>query len=230
MSEETESTCEICHKPLSECRCVRVVQTKSEGEKSELEKTKAEKDELEAQLTTIALKSFEDEKNAFLSQITDEKKRASAEKMIGDDPDRLENAKMMTELISAGIRQAGGHIKGESDEDDDGTEKVPNAGVVRALPKESSHGKEAIKEQIDEYFAIISDPSKSQKEKDLANTRITELYSEFRRGVRESGKHDDFPLLATMECPKCQNVMHGNICYTCGYEIPKIQRGKPFDK
>lgn len=204
-------------------------------------------EEREGQLATIALKAFEDEKEAFLSKIKDPEKRTSAEKMIGDDPDKLTSAQMMAELITAGIEQSGGVIKDsdstkidstkppetkppetkppetkpETKPEDTGVEPVPPAGVAKAPPAVPKSG--ITRDVIDELFTILSDPSKSQKEKDAANIKINELYAEFRRGAKEGGAKAWYPL-AVMTCPKCGATMEGNVCATCGYEIPKIQR------
>jgi len=207
--------------------------TETPAEK-ELRETKEKLEEREAQLGLIATKTFEDEKTAFLSQIKDETKRTSAEKMIGDDPDKLESAKMMAQLISSAIEQSGSHITGKPDEKpaekpeeiDDGTEKKPPKGAnippAPAIPA-GGDAKAIAKEAIDACFAILADPSKSQVEKDAANQKVNEMYAEFRRGAKESGKKDKYDIPPTMECPKCKATMFGNTC-ACGYEIPKIQR------
>jgi len=235
---ETEPTCETCHKPLSSCTCVHIISEKKDEGSETKEELREKLEEREQQLGLIAVKSFEDEKTAFLSQIKDEDKRKDAERRIGDDPDKLENAKLMASIISAGIKEAGGHIKGYDSEgfdkdgydrdgyDREGREKKAPSGARISPPQESS-GKEGTKETIDELFKILESPSSSPKERDMANSRINELYSQAKAGWQASGQKNP-SLLPTMQCPKCSNVMHGIKCYTCGYEIPKIQQDKPF--
>jgi outer membrane biosynthesis protein TonB len=204
----------------------------------ELRETKEKLLEREEQLGLIATKTFEDDKTAFLGQIKDPVQRADAEKRIGDDPEKLENAKMMASLIIGGIEQSGGVVKGKPDEKpaekpvekpeeiDDGTEKKPPKGAnIPPAPATPAGGdaKAIAKEAIDACFAILADPSKSQVEKDAANQKVNEMYAEFRRGAKEGGKKDSYPLPPTMNCPKCGVVMQGLKC-SCGYEIPKIQR------
>lgn len=192
-------------------------------------------EERETQLGLIATKAFDEEKTAFLDQIKDPEKRADAERRIGDDPEKLTSAQFIASIISAGIKQAGGEVKGlpeggkpaetpktSEKPEDDGTEKVPPAGVAKAPPVVPTGN--VTTQVIDELFNILMDPQKSQREKDSANQKINEMYGEFRRGAKESGKKDSYPLPPTMDCPKCHSIMQGNICQTCGYEIPKMQR------
>lgn len=227
MSEPTEYySCPNCGKNVKmgeTCSCVSIVH-KKEGEGSEKtkEELQTELDERNSQLEIIAMKDFENDKKALLKTITDEKRRDYVEKFIGEDPERMEQVKFMMGVISTGIKQAGVEIRGE---DEDGTEKVPPSGArVRALSPESSDAKERVKEEIDKQFSILTDPSKSQDAKDLANQKINELYQQFRAGARASGKRDKFDIPPTMNCPKCKSVMQGIVCQECGYEIPKIQR------
>jgi len=217
--------------------------TETPAEK-ELRETKEKLEERDSQLALISLAEFNSQKTTFLSQIKDETKRASAEKMIGDDPDKLESAKMMAQLISSAIEQSGSHITGKPEtptetpktptekpeEIDDGTEKKPPKGAnIPPAPATPAGGdaKAIAIEAINVLFTTLSDPSKSEEEKRLANEKINEMYASFRAGHKE-GEHgardkDFYPLPPTMSCPKCGQVMFGIKC-VCGYEVPKEQR------
>jgi hypothetical protein len=200
----------------------------------ELRETKEKLEEREGQLATIALKDFEDKKKVLLDTIKDPKRKDYVDKYIGDDPEKMEQIEAWTQIISTGIEEAGGTVKGKPETEtqppaekpaEDGTEKVPPSGakIPPAPATPTGDAKQVAKEAIDALFTILLDPSKSQAEKDVANQKITEMYAEFRRGARESGKRDKYDIPPVMNCPKCGQTMFGNTC-SCGYEIPKIQR------
>jgi len=224
---ETEERCPTCKKLISDCSCVHIVsEKKSEGEGEETTESLKEKlEERDSQLALISLAEFEKSRKALLDSVTDPRKKAYVEKYIGDDPERMETIKAWTSLISTGVEQSGGKIKY-----DDGTEPKPPKGAnIPAAQNENSTAKERVKERIDILFAIIQDPSKSRAEVDAANAQITEMYKSAKSGWEASGQKNP-TLLPTMTCVKCGQTMHGNKCYSCGWEIPKIQQDSPFKK
>jgi len=197
--------------------------TKEELE-SELSNTKAQLEEKEAIIDLVATKDFENEKQKLLAKIPDEQKRAYVDKYIGDDPERLENIALWTNILKEGIISGGGKISDE----DEGIEKVPPASAVgpyRAeTPQETK--KEQLRQHIKSLFDILADPNASQKKKDSANREINLYYAEVRKGARASGITDRMAL-HVMECPKCHETMEGWRCQTCGHVIPEINRERP---
>ena len=58
------------------------------------------------------------------------------------------------------------------------------------LGKKKGMAKSIVKAVIDDLFAILADPSRSQEDKDAVNQKINELYTEFRRAAKNIPQKD----------------------------------------
>lgn len=229
-SEETETPeekCATCHKPLSQCNCTHhIISKEPNSEGSETKEDLKEKLEMrEAQLATISLKAFDEEKQKLLDSISDSKQKQRVDELIGDDVQKLENAKFMTEVLSKALDVGNVRVKGSDEDEDDGTEKVPPKGKVGYPPKGYDNPNatkfERVKAEIDREYATLMNPEATQEQKAIANHRISEMLGQAVRGWRMSGQ---ITRLSVMKCPKCGSVMEHENCATCGFEIPRNQK------
>lgn len=110
----------------------KVPEKKTETPKDEDPKLKELREKLEAERGKVkeyetiiqaeALKSFKDEKEKFLGLIPDEEKRKQAGEMIGDDPEKLEQAKFLTDFFAKSLQGAGVKVTGTETEEGAGKE------------------------------------------------------------------------------------------------------------
>jgi len=190
---------------------------KSEGESGRT------KEELEAIVSTMAYKEFEKQRDEFLSGIKDETKREEMKEKI-QEPEDLERAKLVRDLIVAGVTQHGGHVEGY--ENEEFTEKLPPSTPAKAVASSGKRGSpEDVEQYINELYDVASDPTKTQKEREYAEQMINQLWREIKKGLIKSGKKT-IEMLPTMQCPKCGTVItspHGVIpeCGSCGWKGSK---------
>lgn len=170
----------------------------------------------EAQLAALALKEFEKKKEQVLSLVEPEK-RESAEKFVGDDPEKLKFLMYQTGYSSEG-------------DSDDGTEPVPPKGKSRGLGKSGTQAPDTNRNyanptinMISELFGILQDPEKTEKEKAIANQKLDSLYLEVAKG-RKSNPNFKTIRGSITTCPSCglaiENVdlEAGEECPHCGWK------------
>ncbi len=226
----TEPICENCGKPLNECQCEepkisvskarepdRIVRIESVQvpSKEEFEKVKKQKEDYERIIALQAEKSFRDELSEFLSQVDDDEKREAIEKMIDNDPERLENAKMMTSILEQAIHAGGGRVTGR---------RMPSGKA--SLPQNNSGFSDSYKEYVDTLYETLKDPSKSDLEKESANQMLDQLFGEMVKGLRVAkGKYGHaVPSYQVTECPNCRLLLTGergeeiDYCPRCGWQ------------
>jgi len=176
--------------------------------------------------------TFEINKNEFLAPVKDETKRKELMDMI-KEPEDLQRAKIMEVMMRSAYEQYGGGVKpaegsGEKKPEDEGIEPVPPSNPkVRGAAPATNITTEAIKARINEVYDILADPTKSQKEKDVANAEINEYWKMVREGAKKAGVKT-IELLPTMECPKCHTIFSAPkgavpTCPTCGWTGSKFQ-------
>ena len=126
---------------------------------------KAERDTLRAQLSTLALKEWEQQVESTLAKIPEGKRDKIREQIqkSGDQPATLESIKAQIAM--------------NEESEDDGTEAIPPVGVVKAPPKIQ-------KESIADLYQILDSRSSSSAEKAVANKRLDELW----RGLQTKRK------------------------------------------
>lgn len=228
MTDEEERNDEGSTQPVGEMRTIRVEHVfkkvgkdgtpqdfepphvvSGEGEKTVEERLQ----EKEAQLAALALKEFEDDKEAVLSQIPEDK-REKAEEFIGDDPTKLEFLKYQLDL----------------DKGEDGTEAVPPKGKVKKQGVKSATQTDSERKYADpainmisELFGILKDPEKTEKEKAVANSKIDELYLQVAQGRKQNPNFKTIRGSITT-CPSCGHVLEnvdideGGTCPYCGWK------------
>jgi len=193
----------------------------------------------EAQLATIALKAFEDNKKDLLELVKDEKKKKSIEKFIGDDPEKLEQVRLWTTVLTKGLEEGGVTVEGKEskeenetktndkeptkkdetpektddvkDDNPDDVETPPPKGVV-GLP--TATGTKASQERIiDDLFKILDNPDQDPKTmmaKEEANKRINVFYRSLLEGRRKGIKEGREKYGFSMTmCPKCSKMIMG---------------------
>lgn len=169
----------------------------------------------EAQLAALALKEFEQKKEEVLSLVEPEK-RESAEKFVGDDPEKLKFLMYQTGYSSEG--------------DDDGTEIPPPKGKVKALgaqgtaPNVNRKYTNPTVNMVSDLFGILRDPKKSEEEKAVANQKIDDLYIQIAKGRKNNPNFKMISGGAIMTCPSCGHVVQGidldegSECPYCGWK------------
>jgi hypothetical protein len=226
----TEPICENCGKPLSTCQCdepkvsvskarepdrlVRIesVQVPSQ---EEFEKVKKQKEEYERIIGLQAEKDFRNELDEFLSQVDNEDKKAQIRAMIDNDPDRLENAKMMTSILEQAIMAGGGRVTGR---------RAPSGKA--SLATNNSGISDDFKTYVDTLYATLRDPTKSDLEKESTNQMLDQLFGEMVKGLRVAkGKYGHATeSYQVMECPNCRLLLTGqsgaeiDYCPSCGWQ------------
>jgi len=177
--------------------------------------------------------TFEINKSEFLAPVKDETKRKELMDMI-KEPEDLQRAKIMEVMMRSAYEQYGGGVKpaegSETKPEDEGTEKVPpSTPVVGKAPEKMMPN--ATKDYINGLYDVLADPTKSQKEKDIANSEINALWNEFRRAAKELGIRDKYIIPPIMECPKCHSLIVGkDSCDVCGWSASKFEQKLPFEK
>jgi len=149
----------------------------NEGNDETLEGIKAERDNLREQLSAIALKSFEEEVVKVAEKLSkgDKIKKQEIIEKIGDDTEMLRTfqAKAITE-----------------NEDDDGTEKVPPAGIVSAYKPEKK-----TTESIEDLYNILDSRTTTREEKEIANKKLDKMWAkqllENKKSVRKVLRGDE---------------------------------------
>jgi len=193
----------------------KVVTPPEKVDDSEVKKLTEKLQEREAQIATIVLKAFEDEKKAFLDQIKDEKKRKSAEEIIGDDPDKLEDTKRWFAILKGAYEKAGVVVEGTKPEgkddktgtkdgkdaeakdgkkegDDKDDENPEDVGVVppkgiAGLPT-TTGTKDSQEKIISELFAILKNPAQdpaTMKAKEEASRKVEAWYKSLYAGRKK---------------------------------------------
>lgn len=208
---------------------------KLQKEKKDVETQLEEKN---AMLASLALKDFEDQKTALVATVKDEKKKKAVEDFIGTDSAKLEQVKFMTGLLGQALAEGGVEVEGaegagikipkptgeEGEEtNEDGTEAVPPKGKARKAPAKSVPDVSG-RAIIDDLYNILSDPTKTKAEKDIAEGKINELYSQFTKGSKDAGK---IVKIKVLDCPQCHNTMEGDTCQHCGYTLPQWEQKPP---
>jgi len=215
----------------------KVVTPPEKVDKSEVKELKEALQKREAQIATIVLKAFEDDKKEFLDQIKDEKKRKSAEEIIGDDPTKLEDTKRWFAILKGAYEKTGVKVEGTKPEgkddktgtknensekpdgkkDDDKDENPEDVGVVppsgvAGLPT-TTGTKDSQLRIIDELFKVLNNPAQdpaTMKAKDEANKKIDAWYKKLYEGRKKGASEGrtDYGYAMTM-CPKCNKIIMG---------------------
>lgn len=192
----------------------------SDASKDELEATKAKLEERESQLVVMALHEAQKQKKALLDTIKDPKKKAFVDEFIGEDPDtmldRLQQVKVTSALLGKALGVGDIQVN-------DGTTIPPPKGKAKSYKERGLESEFGV---IDKYYDVLGDPKSTQAQRDVANKKISEMIGEFVRGSRQAGK---IVSIKVLKCPKCGNVMEGNVCQNCGYEMPKWERGNAIE-
>lgn len=92
---------------------------KPEPKDEKIKKLEGKLHEREAQLGTMVLKEFEVAKKALLDQVKDEKKREGIDKFIGDDPEKLEQVKLWTSVLTTSLGVGNVKVEGKPNEKPD---------------------------------------------------------------------------------------------------------------
>lgn len=161
---------------------------------------------------------FQDELEEFLNLAQDDEKREEMRTMIGNDKEKLANAKIWSNIIKSAVEQGGGTITG-----------VPQRRKGKAsLPQGNEGSVDNYKDYIDELYAIKRDPSRSPKEKQEADHMLDELFMQVIKGINVSRRTHGGAGLASYqinECPSCgalNSMPRGQIfdkCLACGWEL-----------
>lgn len=172
--------------------------------------TREKLEERTSQLSAIALKEFEVQKNKLLSTIKNDERREWTSKYIGGDPERLKQVKAFSILIGKAI-DVGKEIP------DSGT--GVGSGVGATVPDIPSEGtlvdsrKAQARKVIADLYRIQADPTKTQMERDEADRRINGLFMSFIKGAKQAQIQGRFPTFSTI------------LCQACGQVIP-VERGR----
>ena len=220
---ETEASCPKCGKLLSQCTCSKdankVIEIRHTGiphqGAEEFEKLKKQKEDYERIIALQAEKDFRSELAEFLSQLDDDEKRDEIKAMIGEDPERLENAKIMSRILEQAIVSGGGRVTGR---------RKPSGKA--SLPPKDTGLLDGYKAYVDTLYSTLRDPSKSDLEKETANSMLDQLFFEMVKGLRVAkGKYGHaIAPYQVMECPNCQMLLTGergeeiDYCPSCGWQ------------
>jgi len=181
----------------------------------ELQKKDEKLQERETQLSTIVLKEFETDKKKLLDQVKDEKKREGINKFIGDDPEKLEQVKLWTNVFTAALSEGNVKVEGKpkpdgkpdpeskdtkdpkDDKDKDGKKpeiegdknpediETPPPKGIVGLPKADSKYASG-RRIIDELYETLADPTKSASEKERANQKIGVMLTSMMKGRKKA--------------------------------------------
>lgn len=190
----------------------------SDPEKEELKERLLERD---AQLGTIILKEFENDKEKLLESIP-EANREKVSNWIGDNPDRLEN--LRGTLLASGKPISKSYDWKSNPED---LEERPPSGVV-GLPQAQKRYKSA-EAYIDSLYEVLENPDSSPKDVQIANAKIEKFLGSIIKGRRESGRKDYS--FGSIVCPKCGKMILSDdrtkeirSCPYCGWKKYREQR------
>ena len=212
----SEQICQKCGKPIEQCACgqepSQVIEVRHTGlptnlKGSSTDPSKAEiqekLNEREEQLKVIALKQLEQEVTKWASVVPDEKKRKAIVTSIMDSEDPLgdfERKKEMLGLFKLALGKGGIKV---IDEDDDGTEPVPPAGVARAPPKRNLLGSGI--DQINRIYNTLESKTATEEQKAEARRRADQMVEQFiqgrRKAIRQDPQHKYY--VGYVMCPKC---------------------------
>ena len=213
----------------------------------EYEAMKQRAEEAESVVEISAVAEFEKQKDDFLSLIPDEEKRKEIGDKIGDSPDILAGYQRMTDFLSMSLEKAGVKVTGKSegnpeektdekpvDKTDDETkdsdkkidskEKDDSDDPIRSTPTDSgippeptTGGAETWKAYVDDLYAVLLDPQKSQAEKKEVNRRLDQLFGEIFRAIKEK---QQMPFLSVSQCPNCGALLGADTkeCAICGWK------------
>lgn len=228
----SEQTCPKCGFPIDQCKCSEVITVRHEGlgekgetgetvSREEYEEEKSRREEAEKIIEAQAMVELEKQKQEFLALIEDPDKRKQAEEMIGDDPEKLENAKAMTDILVKGLGVGGVKIKGEEE-----FEKIRNPTQSGIPPYKGATLPSGAKQIIDQLYGIMNNPKASNPEKLEANRKLDEIWTMVVKGFR-AGR--GIPIISVSGCPQCGNALSADaeFCDGCGWQrFKKIKTGR----
>ena len=212
---------------------------------TQLEAEKKKRGELELIVEAEATKQFETEKTAFLALVPDETKRAELETKIGDNPDALNEYKRMAYFMTTMLEQKGVKVTGKEEKPIETTEETSTEETTEDSTEEETiipvvKGKatlqdtdqvgsaENYKAYVNELYEILNDPSKTVKERQMADGEINKLFGSMVLGIKASKatQHGDMPFLpASWACgnPACGTQLFGDpettVCHACGWKL-----------
>lgn len=165
----------------------------------------------------IAEKAWEDEKKAFLDTIAEDK-REEIEAILDKNPEKMEDIKLWTKILTSSIEAGGGTVTGIKQPDEQIGRRSPS-GKAPMIPKQQYEKDSDARQWISDLYSIIKDPSKTRQEKQEANKMIDELMLSMIKGLNVSKrKHGRmFGDWQVNECPKCRKLI-------------KMPRGIEFDR
>lgn len=214
--------------------------------KAQLAKEKKRREELELIVEAEATKSFEKDKTDFLNLIPDENKRNELSEKIGDDPDSLNQYKMMSSFLTDALERAGVTVTGksengeeneggngeesddanngeseeeETDSEDEEEETTPTGRATLPEGGNKPVGAENYKAYVDELYEILKNPTKTPQEKQIADKQVNELFGEMLRGIKATGQLPHLPPIS--ECPNCGYILSNpetETCPRCGWK------------
>lgn len=161
---------------------------------------------------------FKDELEEFLNLADDEEKREEMRKIIGNDPEKLNNAKLWSMFIKTGAEQGGATITGVPQRKPKGKAGLPAAPTGDAAN---------FKDYIDELYGIKRDPSKTDAEKANADRLLDELFMEVIKGINVARRRTGHSLAnyQVNQCPECGALsqspagMEFENCPACGWTL-----------
>lgn len=169
---------------------------KDEEKDEDIETIKDQRDILRAQLGTIVYKEFADQKEALLATVSEDK-RDKLDRLIGDNPDRLEALKI--QQIASGKFKEPYDWKNNPED----LTRVPPKGKV-GLPSAEQKPKNS-KEYIDSLYATLKNPEATPQEIKKVNMEIEGFIGNIIKGRKASGRKTyEF---ASIICPKCGRMI-----------------------
>ena len=196
-------------------------------------------EEKTTQLATIVLKEFEIAKKDLLDQVKDETKRKGISKFIGEDPEKLEQVKLWTNVLTTSLgvgnvkvenpekpdpknentkdnkdnkdpeNKDGKDNKDGGDENPEDVSTPPPKGIV-GLPKVDAKYASG-RRIIDDLYETLGDPTKSASEKDKANQKISIMLSSLMKGRKKAREmgKGEFQHFEFRKCPDCGYLIQG---------------------
>lgn len=172
----------------------------------------------------IAEQEWTQQKEEFLKTIAEDK-REGIEAMLDKNPEKLNDIKLWTEILTSSIEQAGGTVVGIKKPEQ--TEKRKPSGRVPMIPKQQYEKDSDAKDWISGLYEVLKDPSKTKQEKREANRMVDELFMSIIKGFnvakRRTGRRfGDWQL---WECPSCRRVikqprgLEPDNCPACGWKL-----------